>query len=275
MPLEGFAAPSPEVRPYLVSIGRLYEDLEFESALEQLATARRLSRGLEDDVALSLWEGIIRAEMSRTEQAAAAFKSALFLQPEARLPVKVSPKLARQFESLRQDVKRSLAKGEPAPAATPADAPREEPAKPALAQAPPPDAPVSASKPSVNMVTRAGAPLPLTPEQHSEPSLRSRAHWPAIVGGALAVAGGVSWALSRGELSKLRNADASLNTSEAIDRSVSRGRTLQTAGVGLVGAGVLGLGVAAGMYLLGAPTGRVSVSMGADGSSAMVSGRLP
>lgn len=136
VPLGAHAAPGTEVRPYLVSVGRLYEDLEFERALEQFVTARHLCRGLEDDVALSLWESILLADLSRTEQAAAAFKSALFLQPEARLPVKVSPKLSRQFELLRREVKRSLARGERAPAPAPvADAPRAAPAKPALVEA--------------------------------------------------------------------------------------------------------------------------------------------
>ena len=109
----------------------------------------------------------------------------------------------------------------------------------------------------------------------AERTPRSGALLPAIIGGTLAAAGGVSWALSRRELSKLRNADPSLADLESVDRSVSRGRTLQTVGVGLMSAGVLGLGVAAGMYLLGAPTEQGSVSLGTDGSSAFVSGRWP
>ncbi|WP_163995813.1 hypothetical protein [Pyxidicoccus caerfyrddinensis] len=275
VPLGAHAAPGPEVRPYLVSVGRLYEDLEFERALEQLVTARHLCRGLEDDVALSLWEGILLAELSRTEQANAAFKAALFLQPEARLPAKVSPKMSRQFEALRVGVKRGLARGErapeaPAPAAV-ADAPRKELVESPRVEAPSPVVPATLEAP----VARAEVPLARGPETRTESSLRSRAHLPAIIGGALAAAGGVSWALSRTELSKLRSADASLATPADVDRSVSRGRTLQTAGVGLVGAGVVGLGVAAGMYLLGAPTEHVSVSMGTDGTSALVSGRWP
>ncbi|RKG96858.1 hypothetical protein D7V97_35075 [Corallococcus sp. CA053C] len=109
----------------------------------------------------------------------------------------------------------------------------------------------------------------------TERTPRSRALLPAILGGTLAAAGGVSWALSRGELSKLRNADPALANLESVDRSASRGRTLQTAGVGLMSAGVLGLGLAAGMYLLGAPTERGSVSLGTDGRLAFVSGRWP
>jgi hypothetical protein len=246
------------VQPYLVSVSRLHEALEFERALEQLVTARRMSSGVEDDVALSLWEGIIMAEMDWKDEAAAAFKAALFLQPEAQLPVRVSPRLSEQFEAVRQEVKRSLTRGGGARAPV-ADAPHEQSVQPPGTDVPPGAVSVPAAEPQV----RAGR----TP--------RSRALLPAIIGGTLAAAGGVSWALSRGELSKLRNADPSLADLERVDRSVSRGRTLQTAGVGLMGAGVLGLGVAAGMYLLGAPTEQGAVSVGTDGSSAFVSGRWP
>jgi hypothetical protein len=85
----------------------------------------------------------------------------------------------------------------------------------------------------------------------------------------------VSWALSRGELSKLRNTDPSLTNLQSVDRSVSRGRTLQTVGVGLMSAGVLGLGVAAGMYLFGASPEQRSLSLGTDGRGAFVSGSWP
>ncbi|MCP3138489.1 hypothetical protein [Pyxidicoccus xibeiensis] len=276
LPVGGFAAPGPEMRSYLLSVGHLYEDLEFERALEQLVTARRLSRGIEDDVALSLWEGIILAELSQAEQAAAAFKAALFLQPEARLPVNVSPKLLTQFETLRREVKNSLARRTRAQAVVPAlvsgvDAPRQEPVKSSVAEPPPPARPGATDA----SLARAESPLPRSSEARAERSLRSRAHVPAIIGGALAAAGGVSWALSRGELSKLRSSDPSLGTSPDIERSVSRGRSLQTVGVGLLSAGAVGLGVAAGMYFLGAPTERVSVSVGTDGGTAFVSGRWP
>ncbi|RKH47068.1 hypothetical protein D7V93_34260 [Corallococcus llansteffanensis] len=236
------------MQPYLVSVSRLHEALAFERALEQLVTARRLSSGVEDDVALSLWEGIIMAEMNWKDEAAGAFKAALFLQPDAQLPVRVSPRISEQFDSLRKDVKHSLARRGEATAQV-ADTPHEEPAQPSATEVP--------------------------PAARTERTPRSRALLPAIIGGTLAAAGGVSWALSRGELSKLQNTDPTLADLESVDRSVSRGRTLQTTGVGLMSAGVLGLGLAAGMYLLGAPTERGSVSLGTDGRSAFVSGSLP
>ncbi|WP_147443092.1 hypothetical protein [Corallococcus sp. AB011P] len=272
LPSVGLAAPSSEVKNHLEAIASLYEELEFESALGQLATARRQVSGPEDDVALSLWEGLLMAELSRTEESAAAFTAALFLRPDAQLPVKVSPKVSSQFESLRKAVKRTqqTRRGDPKPSPAPrqaTDAPREG--------SPPPTPPRIASPSSV-----VAAPAPIAPplqvtQETRTSSLRSKAYIPAIAGGALTVAGGITWALSRGELSKLRNADPSLSNIADIDRAASQGRALQTAGVGLLGAGVLGLGLATGMYLLGAPEKNLAMQMGTDGRSALVYGRWP
>ncbi|QAT88067.1 hypothetical protein EJ065_6538 [Corallococcus coralloides] len=270
LPSVGMAAPSSEVKRHLEAIASLYEELEFESALGQLATARRQASGPDDEVALSIWEGLLMAELSRTEEASAAFMAALFLRPDAQLPVKVSPKVSGQFESLRKAVKstQQTRRGAPSPSPRQAtDAPREG--------SPPPAPPRIASPSSV-----VAAPAPIAPplqvtQETRTSSLRSKAYIPAIAGGALTVAGGITWALSRGELSKLRNADPSLANFSDIDRAASRGRTLQTAGVGLLGAGVLGLGLATGMYLLGAPEKSLAMQMGTDGRSALVYGRWP
>jgi hypothetical protein len=77
-----------KVQSYLISVNRLYEDLEYEQALGQIARARRLPRTVEENVALALYEGIILADMSRWEESTAAFKAALSLDPAAKLPVK-------------------------------------------------------------------------------------------------------------------------------------------------------------------------------------------
>lgn len=105
--------------------------------------------------------------------------------------------------------------------------------------------------------------------------MRSRAWLPAALGGVLLVGGGVSYAMALSERSSLRNDDAGLATLQDVDRSVSHGRTYQTVSLGLAGAGVVGLGMAAGMYLLGTPSEpeRVGVTISTDGTSAFVSGR--
>ncbi|RKH95844.1 hypothetical protein D7Y04_33110 [Corallococcus sp. AB038B] len=272
LPSVGLAAPSSQVKRHLEAIASLYEELEFESALDQLATARRQVSGPDDDFELSLWEGLLMAELSRTEESAAAFTAALFLRPDAQLPVKVSPKVSNQFESLRKAVKSTqlTRRGVPNPSPAPrqaTDAPRD---------VPPPSAPPRIASPSSVGTASAptAPPLQVTQETRTS-SLRSKAYIPAIAGGALTVAGGISWALSRGELSKLRNADPSLANFADIDRAASRGRTLQAAGVGLLGVGVLGLGLATGMYLIGAPEKNLAMQMGTDGRSALVYGRWP
>ena len=99
--LPGQAQGPSRVKDYLISINRLYEDLEYEQALEQIGRARRFSSTAQEDVTLSLYEGIILADMSRREAAVAAFRRALSLDPTAVLPVKVSPKVVQLFEELR------------------------------------------------------------------------------------------------------------------------------------------------------------------------------
>jgi len=97
------------VQRYLTAAARLYENLEYERALEQLARAKSHPRDLADDVAIALYEGIILADMGRKEDASAAFRTALLLKPDAALPVKVSPKVEQDFEKLRSDVRAELA----------------------------------------------------------------------------------------------------------------------------------------------------------------------
>src|SRR6185436_14754700 len=91
---------------YVTAAARLYENLEYERALEQLDRARKLSKGIDDDVTVALYEGVIRADMAQDEPARAAFKTALYLRPDATLPVKVAPKVEQQFEEVRAAVKK-------------------------------------------------------------------------------------------------------------------------------------------------------------------------
>jgi hypothetical protein len=105
--------------------------------------------------------------------------------------------------------------------------------------------------------------------------LRPHVLVPALSGGVLLVAGGTSWALSRRELSRLRANDPSFAIRADVRSSASRGRTFQTLGVGLLGAGLVGLGAAAGLYVLGMPPPKMSLGMSTDGTSAFVHGRWP
>jgi tetratricopeptide (TPR) repeat protein len=257
MPRSGRAAES-DMRAYLLSINRLYEDLEYERALAQIDRAKPLARTTEENTTLSLYEGVILADMNRWDDSAAAFKEALFLRPDAKLPVKVSPKVEQHFESVREKVLKELnASG----------------VKPVLEPPPPgvtPPGSTGAASTALPVEARPMAPPALARRSLSSPQVLI----PAISGGALLVAGGTSWALSRRELSRLRQSDPSLLTRAEAHQSASRGSTYQSLGIGLLGAGLAGLGVAAGFYLL-PPSKQLALGISTDGTSAMVHGRLP
>ncbi|WP_223645363.1 hypothetical protein [Corallococcus sp. EGB] len=265
--LPGFARGdvSPGVRGCAESISLLFEDLEYERALDQVARCKEASNGLEDEVVLSLYQGVILAELSgRLRDAEAAFKAALRMNPDAKLPLTVSPKVRRHFEAVHKGVLREVAargavreplKQEASLDAQEAQAPRE-PLTVATGLATPSSAPIQ---------DMSGAP----------PSLRDRAMIPAVAGGALVVAAGVFWGVAEGRKSKL-DGDAKDIPSEPDARNVAHGtRRLQTASVGLLVGGLVGLGASAGMYLLGSPKQPVPVQFGLDGTSVFVAGRWP
>lgn len=102
-------AQSSDAQRYLLAASRLYENLEYERALDQLKKARGVSGGVDDDVAIALYEGVILAEMGKQEDGIAAFKEGLYLKPEAKLPVKVAPKIEQLFLSTKNDVLKELA----------------------------------------------------------------------------------------------------------------------------------------------------------------------
>ena len=244
------------VEDYLDSVSRLYEGLEYERALQQIEQAKRISPGVEATVALMLYEGIILAEMIRMDDATESFRAALFLRPDAKLPVKVSPKLERRFEFIRIEVKQEL---EFLRDRREAKRQQEE----SMGQG---ETTQAAPQPMEDIAP------PREMEVTSARESRSRALIPAIAGGVLVVAGGVSYGLARSEQSKLRGDDPGLVTRADAHASASRGKTLQTVGLGLAGAGVVGLGVAAGMYLLGGPSRPLALGVGTDGTSAFVHG---
>lgn len=106
-PAGGFAQ-SAEISRYLAAAAGLYESLEYEKALEQLATAKKVPHGVDDDVLIGLYEGVIYADMGKADESTSAFRAALYLKDEAKLPVKVSPKVERDFETLRAAVQKEL-----------------------------------------------------------------------------------------------------------------------------------------------------------------------
>ncbi|WP_240487161.1 hypothetical protein [Hyalangium minutum] len=258
LPVSARAAPLGDAQTYLLSAKRLYEGLDYEAALTQIQLARQVPRNRDQELTLLLYEGILLSELNRWDEGAASFKTALELDTAAKLPVQVPPKVSARFESLREKKKRELAaQVTPAPALP---SPTENPSPPTEAASP------ASLPPSIVTVTDSPSP---------EKELHSYSLIPAIAGGSLVVAGGVSWALSRGELNRLRTASPSLTSEEDVRHSVSRGRTLQTLGMGLLGAGTAGLLTAAGMYMLGGPSRPTTIGVGTTGQAVILYGDWP
>ncbi len=97
-----------DVQRYLLSASRLYQGLEYERALEQLKRAKSVAVGVSDDAVIDRYEGIVLFDLGKREEALAAFKEALLLEPDGVLPIKVSPKITEAFEATRVKVKKEL-----------------------------------------------------------------------------------------------------------------------------------------------------------------------
>jgi tetratricopeptide (TPR) repeat protein len=95
---------------YFSSAVSLYENLEYERALEQLARAKKLASGVSQDVAVAVQEGLIYADLGKREESRAAFHTALSLDLEAKLPPLAPPKVRREFEAVRARVQKDLAR---------------------------------------------------------------------------------------------------------------------------------------------------------------------
>lgn len=150
---------------------RSYEDLDYEQSLEQLQKARALAKGNEQEVPVSLYLGLVHAELGNREQSLAAFRTALYLQPDAKLPVKkVSPRVERDFEEVRQSVRKDLGLTQPETATPPVatapgvDRPVQPSPGPAPALIPPatPAAPATAYLPAVEARRESGR-VPVLP----------------------------------------------------------------------------------------------------------------
>ncbi|WP_257446184.1 hypothetical protein [Archangium lipolyticum] len=228
--------PQPVLRTYLNAALRLYESLEYERALDQIRRARSYTRSVDDDVTVSLFEGVILADMGRKEEAIAAFRTGLLLRPEATLPVKVSPKVERDFETVRQGVRRELAtlqakqqaeQKPPEPGEeTPESTPEAQPSRTAL------DAPAT-STPDAAVAT------PAAP--------RSKTLSYALMGGGV-VATGVGAYLGVSALS-YNQRRLELRADDAV-KARSRAETQLTAGAVLVPVGLAALGTGLVMMFL-------------------------
>ncbi|EPX59287.1 hypothetical protein D187_003191 [Cystobacter fuscus DSM 2262] len=104
----------------MAATARAYEDLDYEHALQELDGASLLARDDGERARVAIYRGLVLGDLRRRQASQAAFRAGLMLRPDASLPVKVSPKVARDFEAVRREV---LALN-PRP---PSDAPRAVP----------------------------------------------------------------------------------------------------------------------------------------------------
>jgi tetratricopeptide (TPR) repeat protein len=217
-----------EAARYIKAAERLYEALEYERALEQLAQARRLPRSLAEDVRIALFEGLILSDMGRRGDARVSFKTGLLLDPDARLPVRAAPKVEREFEEIRDQVRKEL--GLPPRPPPPPEARAEAPRQTDRPEAPP-------VEPGV--VGRAPEPesRPWLPSSVRMGSTSVPTHSLALLGAGV-VAGGVGGFFGLKSRGQLEDARAATYQQELADR---RGEAVSSARVANVLFGAAGL----------------------------------
>jgi tetratricopeptide (TPR) repeat protein len=249
---------------YVRAANLLYRKLDYERALEQLAKAKDAAKGIEEDALVAVWQGVIYVELNRLEDARSAFSAAFALQPEAKLPLKVSPKVAQEFETTRAQVKNQLAKLEPS--AAPAVKPTAEPVAPVtagpkeVAATPAPSSAPIAPAPRVVEVTPAPTLTPVVEPEVSQPlptrkvGMRQLAWAPLALGAAGVVTGVVCALLSNGQRALLEDRTGPRLTWEDTQAIAGRGQALQVTAI--IGFGVGAAGLATGLiaYAFGGPS---------------------
>ncbi|WP_255441948.1 tetratricopeptide repeat protein [Corallococcus sp. Z5C101001] len=243
----------------MAEVARLYDALEYEQALSAVTRAKRLARSEGERSASAVYEGLLQADLGRREKALASFREGLSLDPEATLPVKVSPKVVGDFEAVRRELQRArpaLARsatsrpGEPVPPSprAPAPAPEEE----ARAQ----DAPMRvAAAPSV-LTPSAESSRPATPpgvdlksDARRSPSHRLPSVALVLLGTGV-VAGGVGSYFGLQSRSNVRAARDAELTQDA-NRSLEDARPQALVANILFGAAIAAAAGAVTTYVLG------------------------
>ncbi|RKH15830.1 tetratricopeptide repeat protein [Corallococcus praedator] len=117
------ASAGPEFQARMSAASHAYEELDYEHALEQLDAAKTVARDSRERGQTAIFRGLVLADLGRRQEALASFKNGLSLLPDASLPVKVSPKVSRDFEEVKRTVQEELTRS-PRP---PSDAPNAMP----------------------------------------------------------------------------------------------------------------------------------------------------
>jgi hypothetical protein len=208
----------------VAAAARLYEELEYESALKQLSRAKAVHRTAADDLAIALYEGIIFADMGRPVQSTAAFRAALRLKPHAVLPVKVSPKVQAEFEKIRQE----MAEQTPPAATASGPAAEDRPERPK----PPPSLEPAAAPIDVR----------LTLTTSSGMTFKRTAPYLLLGAGLLACAAGAYFGVqSHNNVSRARQASSTEDALSRLDQANSEARLANGLYIGAAAAGIGGL----------------------------------
>lgn len=248
---------SRQVARYLRAATTLYENLEYEKALKQIERARGQSTGAEDDAAIALYEGIVFSDLGNEEKATTAFQTGLSLEPEAKLPLEVSPKVKAIFEKARANVQRLAPKIEETTSPIQVSPPL-----------PPPPLVVETAPPPVRE--------PVTETKQTAPSGSPRSYaWIPAAGGVLAAGGGAYFLFqAKADYDRLTDASQPLADPEA-DRLTNEGKRKQTLGLGLVAAGTVSLVAAGAMLTMGGEQTSAAVLAVPGQAQLVFIGRLP
>jgi hypothetical protein len=260
--LPAFADITPDVHRYLASAAALFEKLEYEKALGQIKRAKNKSQTPEDDTLIALYEGIVLAEMGDA-QASTAFTTALGLDPQAKLPLVVSPKVQRVFDKAKASVTKLLEAQEAAEKARAEEQRKQE-------EASKPPEPVKPVEPPPEQVVVKRKPPP-------EPS-RGRMYAGVgigIAGVAIAATGGVMLVLGHGNAQSLVNGTPS-TYAQAMSLA-STGSMEETLGFVMMGVGAAALAAGIVLFALGPTYSNASASFipTPHGGVATVSFQLP
>lgn len=244
-------AQSAEVKKYLNAAVTLYENLEYEKALKQIQRAKTKSTGATDDARIALYEGIVFADMGKEEKALNAFKTGLSMEPEAKLPLEVSPKVEKVFQKARENVHKLL--GPQLEAQRAEEAARAEAEKARIAE--------EQRKKDEEAARAAAAAKPAEPDRPPPivvakpapgPSLRALSVIPLVIGVASGATAAYFLVTANAQQASLNSGTAPLGQAASIR---DQGKTNALLGYVFTGVGAAGLAATAVMFAVGGKSG--------------------
>ncbi|QQR46830.1 tetratricopeptide repeat protein [Myxococcus xanthus] len=206
-------------RARLKAAAQLYEELEYEQALKTLTQAKALATTDDERADAAMYEAIVLADLGRRSQSLRAFREALSLQPDSQLPVRVSPKVARDFDDVRKKLQSESVASAPVepPPAPSQDRPVLEPEGTASAVAT-----LSPAAPTPSLITSAEPEL----MAHESTGLRIRP-LPVALLGAGVLAGGIGSYLGLRSRSDIQSARDTFSIDEQMGHlDAARGKAL-------------------------------------------------